>query len=298
MIRLTISASALCLFLTVLLFRYRQKVRRQKATFDQLSASISAFLADPVRSDFSLEENDTAGLQNSIALLEEAYLQLYSLLKEERERNHYFVADISHQLKTPLSGLKLYAELADSGSREKEMLLIERMEKLIRQLLRMERLRAGAYEFRFETVDLAALVNEIGLELSSLYPEHRISVSGKAVLRVDPIWMREALFNVLKNSCDQEPGQRPVEVRLNQSDAVVSIEVEDFCGGLKNIEVNHLFDRFNRIAPEDSMHNSGLGLAITKAIIERHHGSIFAVNTLTGLKTSICLPLHDGYQSY
>lgn len=275
---------------------FRLKAARKQ--IDLLCTSITAFLSKPEKSQYSLEDGELSQLQNCVAALEDAYLQLARLLDEERQRNHRFVADISHQLKTPLAGLKLYVELTEGEHLQKELFLIERMEKLIQQLIRMEKLRVGAYEFHYQPIEARRLVRDIWQELSVLYPKHNLEVKGDAELRGDQAWLKEALQNIIKNSCEQPPGQTPIQVTLDRSETMIMIDIVDSGGGVRGIEAEQLFERFNRLAPEDSMQNSGLGLAITKMIIERHHGSIVARNTPHGLKVSIDLPVHEGYRSY
>lgn len=289
---------AIALLFLVLWLDSQFRLKATRKQVDLLCRSITTFLSKPEKSQYSLEDGELSQLQNCVAELEDAYLQLATLLEEERQRNHRFVTDISHQLKTPLAGLKLYVELTEGEHLKKELFLIERMEKLIQQLIRMEKLRVGAYEFHYAPIEARHLVSDIWQELSVLYPTHNLEVKGDAELRGDPAWLKEALQNILKNSCEQPPGEAPIRVTLDRSETMVMIDIEDSSGGVRGIEAKQLFERFNRLAPEDSMQNSGLGLAITKMIIERHHGSIVASNTAHGLKIGIDLPVHEGYRSY
>lgn len=297
MIWAAIGLAVLFAVFALLYWRIRGQIRHCNEARERLDQSIRSFLSNPERADFALTEDDAAGLQNSVARLQDAYLQAQTRLAGERERNHQFIADVSHQLKTPLAGLKLYVELTDGAYLSKELALIERMETLIRQLLRMEKLRTGAYEFQYERIDLGALITAVWQELAPMFPEYQLDLAGDAVLRADRVWLMEGIHNILKNACQQAAARQEIHVRLAQSDTLVSIEIEDFGGGLKDAAAEHLFARFSPAVQHDQK-NSGLGLAITKAIMERHHGSIYARNTAGGMLVGISLPVHDGYQTY
>ena len=299
---------ALILGATFLFLFLRERCRHRKLCrlHEQLASYVEQFLAEPIQTNFSLNDDEGAKLHNCIARLQEEIILSRSRLQKERRRNHHFIADISHQLKTPLASLRLYSDLAAAATdgasaadySSKMILLIERMEKLVYQLLRLEKLRAGAYELNYVEVDVRKLIEEQWHELLPMYPEYRLVIQGDLRLRLDPFWMQEAFHNILKNSCEQKAEKPEILVSLSQSKSLAHLVFEDYGGGVDTFDVSELFDRFSRSDATADTKKSGLGLAITKAIVESHHGSIFAENTKEGLRISLYLPIHVGYRSY
>lgn len=112
----------------------------------------------------------------------------------------------------------------------------------------MEKLRAGAYEFHYEDVELKTLIEEVWQELSAFYPEQHLVIEGAASLRVDANWFQEAIHNILKNACEQPVHQAPIKVTLAKRPSLVMIDIEDAAGGVKDTKAEALFERFNRLA--------------------------------------------------
>lgn len=267
----------------------RNKVR-------QLTESIDHFLLDGTQTELSTEDGVIGHLQTSLCELEHRLLQEREWIKQEGKNNTEFLSDISHQLKTPLAGLRLYCEMehaaTPSAHTEKELVLIEKMERLIQNVLRLEKIRSETYTMNFKTCDLTKLARAIQSEFQPLFPQKHILVEGEAVLRVDEAWLHEALGNLVKNACEHTEADGTVLLRIEPGDTSVSITVEDDGGGVPEEQLPKLFERFHR-APNASPNSAGIGLAITKAVIEKHHGIISARNAGKGLSVVICIPIID-----
>ncbi|MDD2556043.1 MAG: HAMP domain-containing sensor histidine kinase [Syntrophaceticus sp.] len=272
--------------------------RKQKKTVYELHEQLIAFLEGRDKTPkFSTDDNTFALLENDVVELENRLLLEHNNRQKEIQKNAEFIADISHQLKTPLAALRLYCEMDngyDSGAHTpQQLLLIERMEHLIYSLLRLEKLRANIYEMNFTAQNLSELVKRVWEELQPLYSENAFYVTGKAAMRCDPYWMGEALKNILINSCRHTPPKGWIQVSLAAADTSITVTVKDNGKGIPEEELPKLFHRFYR-SSHTQKGGAGIGLAITRTIVERHHGTIYAENTANGLKITLCFPRLDG----
>ena len=277
----------LAITLIVLLIVHLLQRRRIKRLAEQMESFLVSG-SDPLK--FSVQEDALAPLQNAAAELENQVLLARDQKKEERRATRDLTADISHQLKTPLASLRLFCEMDESAHVNEQLTQIERMERLIQSLLRLERLCADGYEFTFAEQDMVSLVRESWQGLASVYPNKQLRIEGNATIRCDEKWMGEAYLNLLKNACEHTPEDGEITVHLEQSDTAFFCSVSDNGGGVDAKDLPHLFDRFYRAHSRETK-GAGIGLSIVKEIIRRHHGSIYAENIPGGLKMSITLPI-------
>ena len=155
------------------------------------------------------------------------------------------------------------------------------------------KLRANIYEMIFTEQNLSQLVKQVWEEIQPLYPEKAFSITGNATMRCDPYWMAEGLKNILINSCRHTPPDGRIEVSLLATDSSITITVEDNGKGIPEEELPKIFHRFYRSSPTQK-EGAGIGLAITKTIVEKHHGMIYVENTAEGLKITLHFPKLEG----
>ena len=242
--------------------------------------------------DVALREDKLAQLQNGIADSQLALTRARQLNAEECNRTSQLTADISHQLKTPLTTLRLYTELDNAPHMEASLEQIQRMENLIQALLRLERLCADGYAFRFAPADAELILREQWQGLQAIWPNKKLIVSGSAHIRCDENWLGEAFLNLLKNACEHTEENGVIRVQLERTEAAFFCVIEDNGGGVKYDELPKLFQRFYR-AEHQNKNGAGIGLAIVKEIIQRHHGNIMAENGRYGLRMTISMPMLD-----
>ena len=242
--------------------------------------------------DVALQEDCLAQLQNGIADLQQCLAQSRQLNIEECNRTSQLSADISHQLKTPLTNLRLYTELDNAPHAEASLEQIQRMENLIQSLLRLERLCADGYAFNFAPADAENIILEQWQSLQAIWPEKKLVIEGSAHIRCDENWLGEAFLNLLKNACEHTSNDGVIRVQLERTEAAFFCIIEDNGGGVAPDELPKLFQRFYR-AQHQNKNGAGIGLAIVKEIIQRHHGNIVAENGQRGLKITISMPMLD-----
>ncbi len=277
----------ICTVLLIRLLRNRQRIRN-------MTESIDTFLLGGEAMPISTEDSDLGHLETNIYELQNRILQERDFIGKEAENNREFISDISHQLKTPLAALRLYCEMdADSSHGDKQLALIDKMEQLIQNVLTLEKLRSDTYEMHFVPCTLTEIAEAVVRELQPLFPHKQITVTGNGQMRADSEWMHEALGNVVKNACEHTQDDGMVDITIQQGENSVNLAVADNGGGVKPEELSKLFVRFHRT--ENAVPTStGIGLAITKAVVDKHHGIISAHNTVSGLCVTMCLPIIDG----
>ena len=282
-----------CLVLAIIcvvLFIERMTIRRR---ISKLAERVDGFYSGTAEMlDVALEEDQLAQLQNGIADTQLALVRARQLNAEECNRTSQLTADISHQLKTPLTTLKLYTELDHAPHMDAGLEQIQRMENLIQALLRLERLCADGYAFNFAPADAEQILREQWQGLQAVWPHKKLIVNGSAHIRCDEKWLGEAFLNLLKNACEHTEANGVIRVQLERTEAAFFCVIEDNGGGVKPDELPKLFQRFYR-AEHQNKNGAGIGLAIVKEIIQRHHGNITAENGKHGLKMTISMPMLD-----
>lgn len=199
------------------------------------------------------------------------------------------LADISHQLRTPLTAMNLTAAmLREPGLSEQRRLelsrelqnLLSRTDWLVETLLKLSKLDAGTVELRRELIDRAAAPLSIPLELRGL--QLAVSCSSES-LTADPVWTAEAIGNLLKNSMEHTPSGGTITVTTQQTALYTAISVEDTGYGFAESDLPRLFERFYK--GKDAAESScGIGLNLARTIIAAQNGTIQAMNTPTGAR--------------
>lgn len=276
----------LCGALLIRQFRTEKRLRALAEQADGYCSGTAPML------DVALQEDTIARLQNGIAELQQTLERQKALNAEECSRTTALIADISHQLKTPLTTLRLYTELDGAAHCDASLSQIQRMEDLIHALLRLERLCADGYAFTFAQAKAEEIILEQWQSLCPRWPRKRLSVEGSAEIRCDEKWIGEAILNLLKNACEHTDEDGVITVTMERTDSLFFCIIEDNGGGVPEEELPMLFRRFYRAEHADP-NGVGIGLAIVKEIIGRHHGTITAENGRTGLKMTISLPMLD-----
>ncbi|WP_334073381.1 MULTISPECIES: HAMP domain-containing sensor histidine kinase [Paenibacillus] len=210
----------------------------------------------------------------------------------ERQALAENLADISHQLKTPMTSMSLMTQLlADSCKGEEADYVdnlsrqLRRLEMLVSSLLKLSRLDAGTLEFKREPVDVyAMLLRAVEPLEEALRLKHlRLDISSESGVsfKGDSTWTAEAFLNLIKNCSEHTPAGGTLTLRYSQNPLYTEIVVEDSGGGFPTEELPHLFDRFykGKNAAKDS---AGIGLAISRSIIANQNGSIRAENAPDG----------------
>ena len=274
------------------------------------------------RLDRQVEEQQAA-LERHGAELEQAVEERTRELREANRRMDEFLAMAGHELKTPLTSIKGYIQLAQlrlarvvGQEDEAEHLvractLLERAEeqtvrlnRLVNDLLDVSRIQAGWLELRLGPTDLAAIVRAAVEEQREWAPYRAICLEMPTGLSVpivaDADRIGQVVTNYLTNALKYSPDARPVTVSLEALPAQARVWVRDEGPGLPAAEQERIWERFYRasgIAPQqDSSHSGlGVGLHISRIIVEQHHGQVGVESAPgTGSTFWFTLPVESG----
>lgn len=197
------------------------------------------------------------------------------------------IADIAHQLKTPLAALNIYNGLLQNEVTElsevKEFAALseqelDRMETLVKNLLKIARLDAGAIVFEKSDENVAKMMRDIELNFThrAKQEQKEFSLSGgeDIIFSCDYDWLVEAISNIVKNAFDHTKEGDAICVEWKQFAFAVQIKMKDTGSGIHPEDLYHIFKRFYRSRFSKDTQGIGLGLSLAKAIIEAHNGTI------------------------
>lgn len=233
------------------------------------------------------------------------------ILALERQKDE-FVGIASHELKTPLTTLKILAQLlarrleASGESQEAEQarrmqVSITRMERLINDLLDVSLIHEGQLPLKMAVTDLVNVCAEVISEQELLSHRHiRFSAPShdRLFVRADAERIYQVLTNLLSNAIKYSPATEPVIVRARVTQTECIVTVHDHGPGVPSEATEHIFDRFYRVpvmqVQSGSGYGLGLGLHISKEIIDRHGGRLWVESKLGhGSEFSFALPRVD-----
>lgn len=208
------------------------------------------------------------------------------------------ISDISHQLKTPLSSMIVLNDiLIEDTHMDREVQMdflvrtrgqLERMEWLIINLLKVARIEAEAIEFKREYVLLKDVLDIALKTLSTQLEDKRVSLQGnlQTYFYGDVDWTAEALINIIKNST--EHGGDKIDIILEDTPLFSTISIRDNGEGIAKEHMPHIFERFYKINSEVKPESIGIGLNLTKLIVESQGGTIH-VNSDKGKGTEFII---------
>lgn len=235
------------------------------------------------------EEGELSILHSEITKMTLRIREQNDALRKEKQHLADSMADIAHQLRTPLTSVNLILSILENSSDENERKALLReteelfvhMDWLITSLLKISRLDAGIVVFQSEKIDVSALINSALRPLLIPMELHNISChtdvpEGAAILG-DSGWLSEAVQNILKNCMESAGDNGTIQIVCEDTPLFTGINIRDSGQGIEKEDIPRLFDRFYR-GNSDKATGYGIGLALCKMIITRQGGTITAKN--------------------
>lgn len=248
------------------------------------------------------EEGDISNLKNDLYKMTIKLKEQNELSKKDKQYLEETLSDISHQLKTPLTSMYVINEILYDNEIEEdkrnELLIknknqLERIEWLITSLLKMSRIDSGMETLKKEKVAITKVIDKalapikIPLELKNIL----VTIDCKSTIEaeLDPNWTAEAILNIVKNACEHTPKGGKITISCTNNPLYIEIIISDTGTGIKEEDINHIFERFYK--GSNSKDSIGIGLNMSKKIINLENGDI-SVSSIVNKGTTFTIKFY------
>ena len=265
------------LYLRVIRKRQKQYQLLDEYFYNLLYNDQHIYFNKVVDDDFTTVQNDiikvTRRLQNALSNEEKTKKELSKTL-----------ADISHQLKTPLTSLAIINDALkyDNILEEQKNIFLKEQERtinhmqiLITTLLKVSQIESGMIPLKKEPYDLRKVIDNSLLNLDYLITTKELKIEKdipKSIITMDKYWLGEALTNIIKNACEHSFNGGKISITVKKNPIYVSLEIKDCGEGIKKCDLPHLFERFYRC--QNNKDSVGIGLNLTKSILDKMNATV------------------------
>ena len=233
-----------------------------------------------------INEEDLSLLKNEIYKTTIMLNEISEISKKDKKELEESLEDISHQLKTPLTSILIMIDTLlddedmDQNTREDFLRNMKRevmnINFLVKSILKLSRLDTNTVKFISKKESVKEIIKEAILNVSLLSDLKNVKIEtnlSDSFITCDYKWQIEALTNILKNSIEHSYENNKVLIESSENNAYVKITIKDFGSGIAKEDINHIFERFYK--GKDSDYDSiGIGLTLSKSIIEKQNGKI------------------------
>jgi signal transduction histidine kinase len=214
------------------------------------------------------------------------------------------VAWVSHDLRTPLAGLRAMTEALEDGiaedpSRYHRQMLgeVDRMVLMVDDLFELSRIHAGALNLSLQTVALGDVVSETIAGAGPVAQVRQVTVGGQVdadvLVRADPAALTRVVANLVMNAIRHTPADGAVTIHGRRDGEAVELSVTDACGGIAPPDLERVFDvawQGDDARTPGAHAGAGLGLAIVRGLVEAHHGTVAVANHASGCRFTVRIP--------
>ena len=263
-------------------------------TNKKLLAHLDKMLEDGINGTFEESEYD----ETQLSKLESKWLRYLTSSKlsaqkteQERERLKELVSDISHQTKIPLANILLYTQLLQEQSLDEPRRQLvdeichqsEKLEFLIQSLVKTSRLETGTFQLSPTENDIDSLIKSAIDQITPKAESKKIKILytyKSCTAKYDSKWTQEALFNILDNAVKYSPESTGITITVNVFEMFSCIAVSDKGIGISEEELPRIFGRFYRGENVKEKNGVGIGLYLSRQIIEGQGGYITAESNI------------------
>ncbi len=217
-----------------------------------------------------------------------------------------FVSNVTHELKTPLTSINMFADSivlgrVDSEAQTKKYAHIivkesERLKRMINNILDFSRTENNKLNYKLRDCELGGIIGEIMKEMNYWLEIHKfevhLSIEENVMAKADPEGLKQVLSNLITNAIKYSDVTKKIEIRLFKKGHHAFIEVEDHGIGIPENKLNRIFEKFYRVSSKknENISGTGLGLTVSKDIIKAQHGELLVNSSLDkGSKFTIIL---------
>lgn len=290
-----------CMSITILIFCYIY-FKEQHKIMENAISQIKEYISG--NKDVTIECNDEGELYRLFHEVNYLVSILNAHAENEKNSKKFLkntISDISHQLKTPLAALNIYNGIIQDEAQEiptiKEFSLLseqelDRIESLVQNLLKITKLDAGTIVLEKSLENVCELVESVKkhfqFRAEQEGKEIYLSGDGEIIFSCDRNWIIEAISNLVKNALDHTEKGDFIRIEWRAFASVIQITIKDNGSGIHTEDLHHIFKRFYRSRFSKDTQGIGLGLALVKAIVEAHNGTI-EVDSTVGVGTSFTM---------
>ncbi len=272
---------------------------------DELGAESSGGSFAPRHAAPALSTGELDGLRRELAMTAERLAESRARERAMERSRRELVAWVSHDLRTPLAGLRAMAEALEDNVAEDPAIYhtrirqsVDRLTGMVDDLFELSRIHAGALRLSLEHIPLADLVDEAVVGADPLARARGVRLSadvrtGRSVC-VDVNEVSRALTNLVANAIRHTPNDGAVRVEAADRDGYALLAITDACGGIPDDDLERVFEVAWRGTPArtpEPQAGAGLGLAIVRGIVEAHAGVVDVHNVDHGCRFEVRLPI-------
>lgn len=246
--------------------------------------------------DIRLKDHEEGALSQLFSSVNVMATSLTTHIAKEKHNKEFLrdtIADISHQLKTPLAALQMYNEIMQEENSDckvvenftgKSSNELNRMEDLIQSLLKLARLDVGAIELEKRNQNLKNILDTTVFRFATRAARESKSITLHCeldiILNCDKEWLSEAFSNLIKNALDHTADGDEIDIKVEETPVITCVIIKDSGTGIHPDDIHNIFKRFYRSRFSKDRQGIGIGLTLAKSIVEKHGASIMVESKL------------------